>query len=72
VVYLMGCDHQTAQTYPTATSLVSSENATSFQFKILILDLIKKHAITAVAEENSAELLRRSGRRSVPFEAARG
>jgi hypothetical protein len=70
VVYLMGCDHQTAQTYPIATSLVSSENATRFQFKILILDLLKKHAITAVAEENSAELLRRSGRRSVPFEAA--
>jgi len=72
VVYLVGCDHQTAQTYPAATSLLLPENATQLQFGLFLIDQIKKYAITTVGEESNTDILKRSGRNSVVCEAAHG
>jgi len=70
VVFLIGCDHIAAQTYPEGSELDNPQNSTQRAFKELLIRTIEKHDPFLIAKEYHPEFLKRRGRRSVAFKVA--
>ena len=70
MVFLVGCDHIAAQTYPEGSELDNPQNSTQRAFKELLIRTIEKHDPFLIAKEYHPEFLKRRGRRSVAFKVA--
>jgi len=70
VVYLIGCDHRTAQTYRNDSSLGAPENRGQAELKELIFATVTRYPLDLIAEEANADILRKTQRQSVVYEAA--
>ena len=70
MVFLIGCDHIAAQTYPEGSELDNPQNSTQRAFKELLIRTIEKHDPFLIAKEYHPEFLKRRGRRSVAFKVA--
>ena len=70
MVFLIGCDHRAAQTYPEGSELDNPQNSTQRAFKELLIRTIEKHDPFLIAKEYHPEFLKRRGRRSVAFKVA--
>ena len=71
LVFLIGCDHKAAQTYPEDSGLDDPKNETQKKFRELLIRSIKIYAPSLIAEESHLDALRSLKRRSVAFEVAR-
>jgi hypothetical protein len=72
MVYLIGCDHFTAQTYPEGGELGDPANTTQRKFSELLIKSIEVFSPDLIAEELHPSSLRAQRRRSVAFEVASG
>jgi hypothetical protein len=70
VVFLIGCDHVAAQTYPEGSELDNPRNSTQREFRELLIRAIEKHHPFLIAEEYHPEFLKRRRQRSVAVEVA--
>jgi hypothetical protein len=70
VVFLIGCDHIAAQTYPEGTDLDDPQNTTQREFRELLVKAIEKHDPQLIGEEYHPEFLKRRKQRSVVIEVA--
>jgi hypothetical protein len=70
VVYLIGCDHQNAQTYLTGSAMTQREGQGQADLKELILAAVARYQLELIAEESNADILHRSQRQSVVYDAA--
>ncbi|HEX4075430.1 MAG TPA: hypothetical protein VHX49_08535 [Candidatus Acidoferrales bacterium] len=57
MVYLIGCDHSTAQTYPEGDDLDDPNNTLRREFKELLIQATERHHPTLIAEEFSQDIL---------------
>lgn len=70
MVYLIGCDHRAAQSYPDGSSLTDPQNWLQKDFKDYVLGQIARWRPTIIAEEMHSDALQAVNRRSVVAEAA--
>lgn len=66
MIYLIGCDHRRAQTYPEASSLDSVQA----EFRDFLIQTISTHKPNLIAEEHHPETLRLKGCCSIAREVA--
>lgn len=71
MIYLIGCDHQNAQTYRTGAAITQHEGQGQADLKDIILAAVARYQLALIAEESNADILRRSQRQSVVYDAAR-
>jgi hypothetical protein len=70
VVFLIGCDHRAAQTYPESSDLDNPQNRIQREFRLLLIRAIEKHHPSLIAEEYHPEFLKRLRQNSVAVEVA--
>jgi peptide methionine sulfoxide reductase MsrA len=70
LVYLIGCDHVAAQTYPEGSELGDPSNKTQREFMRLLIRAVEDHRPFLIAEEYHPEFLKRRRQRSVALEVA--
>jgi hypothetical protein len=70
VIYLIGCDHKRAQTYPEGTDLRDPRNQTQREFRELLIKTIRTYNPELVAEEYDPHILKLQQLRSVALEVA--
>ena len=70
MVFLIGCDHRAAQTYPESSDLDNPQNRIQREFRLLLIRAIEKHHPSLIAEEYHPEFLKRLRQNSVAVEVA--
>ncbi|MGD0890432.1 MAG: hypothetical protein ABR923_02775 [Terracidiphilus sp.] len=70
MVFLIGCDHVSAQTYPEGSKLDDPSNKTQCEFKNLLIIAIEKYRPLLIAEEHHPEFLKKRRQCSIAFEVA--
>jgi hypothetical protein len=69
MVFLIGCNHYKAQTYPDCSELVDPLNRTQSEFKERLIKAIEEFDPTLIAEEHHPEILQKRNLRSIVFES---
>ena len=70
MVFLIGCDHDKAQTYSASSKLDDPQNSKQWEFRELLNKVINAHHPVLIAEEFHPEFLKRRSLRSVVFDVA--
>lgn len=71
LIYLIGCDHQSAQTYRNNSETKDRDGQGQAELRDLILAAVTRYQLELIAEESNADILHRSQRGSVVRDAAR-
>lgn len=72
VVFLIGCNHQKAQTYPDGSELDDPQNRIQSEFRERLIKAVEEFDPILIAEELHSCLLKSESRRSVAQEVALG